>query len=52
MTTTRWYDGRNQTSHTYDEVIANQIWQLIEHQYHGLFAAFEAKMQQVVAQAE
>lgn len=40
-------NSRNQTSHTYDEVIANQLCQLIEHQYHGLFAGFEAKMRQV-----
>lgn len=37
--------SRNQTSHTYNEAIANEICEKILSSYHLLFAKFEADMQ-------
>lgn len=37
--------SRNQTSHTYNEAVANSICEKILGSYHPLFAQFEANMQ-------
>lgn len=37
--------SRNQSAHTYNESVANEITQNILHRYHRLFAQFEAYMQ-------
>ena len=37
--------SRNQTSHTYNESVANEICEKILRSYHPLFEKFEADMQ-------
>ena len=37
--------SRNQSAHTYNESVANDITGKILHSYHGLFAQFEVEMQ-------
>lgn len=44
--------SRNRSSHTYDEAIANQICEHIQHRYHGLFADFELQMLKRTGQGE
>ena len=41
--------SRNQTSHTYNQAIAEQIVELICQRYNSLFAAFETRMRQIEA---
>ena len=41
--------SRNQTSHTYNQAIAEQIVELICQRYNSLFAAFENRMRQIEA---
>lgn len=37
--------SRNQSAHTYNESVANEITNKILHSYHELFAQFEDEMQ-------
>ncbi len=41
--------SRNQTSHTYNEAVANAIFEQILRLYYPLFTEFELKMQQLAA---
>ncbi|HAQ18110.1 MAG TPA: nucleotidyltransferase [Prolixibacteraceae bacterium] len=41
----KMYEGRNKTSHTYDEEIADDIAQKIIEDYHNLFILLETRLQ-------
>lgn len=41
--------SRNQSSHTYNQSIAESIVNVVITQYHGLLVAFELRMRQIVA---
>lgn len=45
-------ESRNQTSHTYNEEVANDIYCKAINNYYGAFKAFEVQMQEVIKKEE